>query len=67
MLLAANFGRPYGPAAAQVSAADWAALECFGRRMGMAVPEPVGLSALAVVGVLLLRRRKPQMNTDAHR
>jgi T5SS/PEP-CTERM-associated repeat protein len=57
-LLAGNFGRVYGLQAGDVTASDWAALESFGAQIGVPVPEPVALPALALGGLLLLRRRR---------
>jgi hypothetical protein len=57
-LLAGNFGRPYALEAGGVTASDWAALESFGAQIGVPVPEPVALPALALGGLLLSRRRR---------
>jgi hypothetical protein len=59
-LLAGNFGKSAG-SSADVTSADWAALDAFAAANGLMadVPEPAttGLLALGIVGVLTRRRR----------
>jgi hypothetical protein len=60
-LLAQNFGRQSqtGPGLSVTTAVEWAALDSFGRQIGVVVPEPslAGFAALAGIYGLLRRRR----------
>ncbi|HEX4054882.1 MAG TPA: PEP-CTERM sorting domain-containing protein, partial [Tepidisphaeraceae bacterium] len=60
-LLAGNFGKSVG-GNADVTAADWAALDAFAAANGLTaeVPEPAttSLAAVGLIGVLARRRRR---------
>jgi hypothetical protein len=58
-LLAGNFGKTVpGVPAGLVTESDWMALESYGASIGVSVPEPAALPALAAALGLMARRRR---------